>query len=127
MKQVITHPSLPAPTGAFSPVISARGTFVFLCGQVGRNPKTGLAADGIEAQTRQALDNLQVALRAAGADLKDVVRMLVFLADLTDGDGFNKTYASYFTEAAPVRTRVQAAGLAPGILVEMEAIAVLPD
>ncbi len=127
MRRLIIDENAPRPSGSYSPAIMARGTFIFTAGQIGKDPKTGTLPDGIEAQTRQAIENLRSILQAAGCNLKDVVRMLVFLADLKDGNQFNSVYSSYFSEIPPVRTRVQAGALAPNILVEMEAIAVIPE
>ena len=127
MKQVLTGSGLLKSSGAYSQAILAKGTFLFTAGQIGRDPETGTMPEGIEAQTKQALANLLTVLRAAGGDLKHVVRMLVFLADLKEGPEFNRVYAEHFANEPPVRTRVQAGALSPGCLVEMEAIAVLPD
>jgi 2-iminobutanoate/2-iminopropanoate deaminase len=127
MRKIVTGPPSVMPTGSYSQAIIAKGTFIFTAGQVGRDITTGKTPDGIGAQTRQALENLRATLRAAGADLSDVVRMLVFLADLKDAPGFNEVYLEYFTSDRPVRARVQAGALSRGSLVEMEAIAVLPE
>ena len=127
MKRVVTGPGLPSKPAAYSHAIVARGTFIFTAGQVGWNAETQTVPEGIEAQTRQAIENLRTVLRAAGGDLDDVVRNLVFLANLNDRPGFDKVYLEYFSGDRPVRTRVQAGALGQGYLVEMEAIAVLPD
>jgi 2-iminobutanoate/2-iminopropanoate deaminase len=126
MRTVIKGSGPVAPGGSYSQAIVARGTLVFIAGQIGRDATTGKQAEGIEAQTRLAIENMRAVLRAAGCDLRDVVRILVFISDPKDRPGFDKVYLEYFTEDRPVRTRVQAA-LSPGSLVEMEAIAVLPD
>lgn len=115
----------PRTKGApYSSAVIASGRFVFTAGQIGRDPETGAWGDGIEAQAHTALRNLDSLLRSAGSDLAHVVRILVFLADLADGPKFNEVYAGYFATEPPARTRVQAAGLGPGCLVELEAIAV---
>jgi 2-iminobutanoate/2-iminopropanoate deaminase len=126
MRQVVTGPDLPVSTSPISQAIVASGTFVFTAGQIGRDPKTGTMAEDLTGQTRQALENLRTVLAAAGASLSDIVRMLVFVTDLSAGQDFNAVYAEFFGQDPPVRTRVQAAALAPGALVEIEAIAVLP-
>lgn len=117
------------PTGApYSHAIVASGRLVFLAGQVGRGRASGdLAAGDIYGQTRAALDNMRTVLEAAGASLSDVVRVLAFLAPGVDRQRFNEAYREYFSEdGAPVRTTVHAE-LAPSLLVELEAIAVLPE
>jgi 2-iminobutanoate/2-iminopropanoate deaminase len=83
-----------------------------------------MVPDGIEAQTRQALENVSAILAAAGASLADVVKVTVHLADLQDFDRFNQVYASYFDEPRPARTTVGSQLL--GILVEIDAVAVVP-
>lgn len=120
-KSVRPHDGGSAP---YSAAIIAKGTLVFTAGQIGRDSR-GQLAEGIEAQTRVALSNLKGVLSEAGSDLDHVVRILVFLTDLADGPGFNRVYTQFFPTEPPARTRVQAAALAPGCLLELEAIAVL--
>jgi len=112
--------------GPLSQAVVAEGKFVFVAGQVGRNPETGDLPPDFIAQSRQALDNLQAVLAASGAQLKDVVRVLVFVTDSSRGQEFNELYRGYFGTEFPVRTRVQVAALSPGFHIEIEAIAVLP-
>jgi 2-iminobutanoate/2-iminopropanoate deaminase len=96
-------------------------------GQVGRDPVTGALVDGTDAQTATAIENLRLLLRSVGADLRDVVRVLVFLAPEADRERYNAAYVRYFSKDPPARTTIQAGGLATGCLIEMEAIAILPD
>jgi 2-iminobutanoate/2-iminopropanoate deaminase len=110
----------------YSAAVVATAPFVFTAGQVGRNQLTNELPADISGQTRNALENLKSVLAAAGTDLAHVIRVLVFLSDLKDGSEFNKVYAEYFSSDRPTRTRVQA-GLAPGYLIELEAVAVLPE
>lgn len=125
MRQVVTSPSLTPPTGPFSTAIVADGPFLFLAGQIGTHPDTGQYGDGIREQTELALANMQRVLDAGGSSLSDVVRVLVFMANADDNAAFNDVYRTFFSVDPPVRTRVQAARLAPGSLVEIEAIAVV--
>lgn len=101
------------------------GGFVFVSGQVPREPSTGIVPDGIEAQTRLVLRNLNALLEAAGASLKDVVRVTAHLADLTMFDEFDRTYSEFFVQPFPTRTTV--GSQLRGVLVEVDAIAVLTD
>ncbi len=116
---------LQKPSGPYAAALLADGPILFLPGQIGVDPATGKLPDGIVAQTHQAIANLKSLLEASGSDLNHVVRMLVFVTDLSEGDLFNEVYAQYFSADPPVRTRVQVSGLPPGCLVEMEPIAVL--
>jgi 2-iminobutanoate/2-iminopropanoate deaminase len=127
MKRIVTGPGPVKESGSYSQAIVASGTLVFTAGQIGRDAESGKYAEGIEAQTRLAITNLQTVLRAAGCDLRDIVRLLVFMADLKDRPGFDKVYLEFFTGERPVRTRVQAGALSAPALLEMEAIAVMSE
>jgi 2-iminobutanoate/2-iminopropanoate deaminase len=112
---------VPAPAGAYSPAAKAGG-FVFVSGQVPRDPATGkLVGDDIESQTKQVVANVQRALRAAGAELNDVVSVIVYLADIDDWGRFNEAYKALMPTPYPTRTALGAN--LRGILVEMSAVA----
>ena len=87
-------------------------------------PATGELPDGVEAQARQALENLKAVLEAGGMALSDVAKTTVFLADINDFAAINAIYAEYFTGEAPARSCVQVAALPKGALFEIEAVAV---
>jgi len=101
------------------------GGLVFCAGQVGFRPgSTELVEGGIEEQTRQTLENLSSVLAAAGSSLDRVVKTLVFLADPTDFAPFNRVYRQVFAEGRfPARSTVQAGFVSPGVLVEIECVA----
>jgi 2-iminobutanoate/2-iminopropanoate deaminase len=114
-------PSVPPPVGAYSPAVRA-GPFVFVSGQIPRNPETGeLVGDDIESQTRQVIANVQRALEAAGASLSDVVSVIVYLADVDDWGRFNTAYKDLMPTPYPTRTALGAN--LRGILVEISAVA----
>ena len=96
-------------------------------GQSGRDPKTGLTAEGVEAQTEQTLRNIETILKAAGTDLQHVLRCGVFLMDMAEFPKMNAVYERMFAGHKPARTTVQVSGL-PGenLRVEIDCIAVLP-
>jgi 2-iminobutanoate/2-iminopropanoate deaminase len=98
------------------------GDFIYCSGQVGFGPGGTLVAGGIEAETRQTLDNIADALALAGAVLGDVVKVTVWLADLDEFAAFNAVYRTYFPAAPPARSVVEA-GLMIGARVEIEAVA----
>jgi 2-iminobutanoate/2-iminopropanoate deaminase len=92
------------------------------------DPSSGeLVPGGIEAETRQTMQNLRGILEAAGASLDQVVKTTVFMADLTEFPRMNAVYAEFFGGAPPARSTVQVAALPKGARVEIEAIAALPD
>ncbi len=121
----------PVPTGIalprlpFSPVIRS-GDHVFTAGQVAHREDGVIAPGGIAEQTTQVLANLRACLAAAGCGLDDVQKVNVYLADLADFEAFNTVYREAFTAPFPARTTVQV-GLPPGLLIEVEAVARLPD
>lgn len=115
----------PTPIGAFSQALVS-GDLVFVAGQGPIDPATGeVVGATIEAQTEQTLRNIQAILRAAGAELGDVVSCRGYLADLDDFAGYDATYSRFFYEPRPVRTTIGAALL--GIMVEIDVVARLPE
>lgn len=114
-------PEIPPPAGAYSPAAKA-GPFVFISGQVPRDPATGaLVGEDVESQTRQVMTNVERALRAAGAELRDVVSVTVYLANVDDWGKFNTVYKDIMPQPYPTRTALGAD--LRGILVEISAIA----
>ena len=111
----------PAPAGPYSPAVRA-GDFVYVSGQVPRDPRTGeLLGATIEEQSRATLANLRRVLGAAGAKMEDVIAVTVYLADENDWGTFNGVYREEFTAPFPSRT-VVGAGLR-GIRVEISVVA----
>lgn len=111
----------------FSPAIRT-GNLIFLSGAVGAKPGTlELVEGGTGPETTMALTHLQTVLEAAGADMSDVVKCTVFIADIGDFDAMNQAYAAFFPEDPPARSTVGVSGLAIGASVEIECIAVAPE
>jgi 2-iminobutanoate/2-iminopropanoate deaminase len=122
-KQVITAATAPKAIGPYS-VAVCFNDLVFTAGQLGMNANTGkLVSGGIEAETRQALQNLKSVLEAAGSSLELVLKTTVFLRDMEDFTRMNNVYAEFFTADPPARSAVQVAALPKGATVEIEAIA----
>jgi len=115
----------PAALGPYSQAIVAGG-LVFCSGTAGIDPATGTAPDGIEAQTEQALRNLAAVLNAAGASLADVVKTTIFYADAKDFAALNEVYARHMPDPPPARSAPAGIQLPHGLLVSIDAIAVLP-
>jgi 2-iminobutanoate/2-iminopropanoate deaminase len=113
------------PKAPYTPVVRS-GDHVYTAGQVGFDASGVLVPGGITEQTQQTLSNLAACLLAAGCTPADVVKVNVFLGDLSDFDAFNEVYRATFEEPFPARTTVQA-GLPGGIRVEIEAVARLPS
>ena len=102
------------------------GNMLYLSGQVGALPGTReLAAGGVAAETRQAMENIKQVLEYAGSSLDQVVKCTVFLLDISDYSAMNEVYASFFASDPPARSTLAASGLALGAKVEIECIAVV--
>ncbi len=125
-KQIVNTSGAPAAIGPYSQAVRV-GQFLFASGQLGLDPVTGELCDGIEAQARQALANMQAVLAAAGATTKDVVKTTIFLADMADFTVVNRIYAEVFGEEPPARSTVQVAALPKNGLIEIEMIAWVGD
>lgn len=123
-RQAIQPDGMAMPKPPYSPVVVS-GDLVYTAGQVAHDADGSLVTGGIEEQTRQTLENVRMCLEAAGCTLDDVQKVNAFLADLGDFEGYNGVYREFFAEPYPARTSVQA-GLPPGILIEIEAVARKP-
>jgi 2-iminobutanoate/2-iminopropanoate deaminase len=122
-KQTISTENAPEAIGPYSAGVKA-GDFVYTAGQLGIDPATGSFVEGgIEAEARQALNNLRAVLEAAGASLENVVKTTVFLRDMNDFAAMNAVYAEFFTADFPARSAVQVARLPKDAAVEIEAVA----
>jgi 2-iminobutanoate/2-iminopropanoate deaminase len=119
------HPEgLAVPKPPYSPVVVS-GDTVYTAGQIANDPDGNLVEGRIAEQARQTLENVRTCLEAAGCTMDDVVKVNAYLADLGDFPGYNEVYVEFFAQPYPARTSVQA-GLPPGVLVEIEAIARRP-
>jgi 2-iminobutanoate/2-iminopropanoate deaminase len=120
--QRIGEPTLNGQRLPFSTAVRA-GDTVYLSGALGIGPDGKLGA-GMEAQARQAMDNLGAALKQAGLGWGDVTKCTVMLDDMKDWPAFNQVYVSYFPDKKfPARSAFGADGLALGALLEVECIA----
>jgi 2-iminobutanoate/2-iminopropanoate deaminase len=125
MRQAVSTDSAPAALGPYSQAIIANG-FVFCSGTAGIDPATGAAAEGIEAQTEQALRNLDATLTAAGASLATLVKTTIFYQNVDDFATINAVYARYMPQPPPARSAPANVNLPRGLLISIDAIAVLP-
>jgi reactive intermediate/imine deaminase len=123
--QAINTSAAPDPVGPYNQAVLAGG-LLFCSGQIALDPASGqMVGEGdVEAETRQALANLQAVLTAAGSSPDRVVRTTVYLADLGDFARVNAIYAEVFGQGvSPARACIQAAALPKGALVEIDCIA----
>jgi 2-iminobutanoate/2-iminopropanoate deaminase len=120
-----TTTEAPQPVATYSQAIRA-GDLVSVAGQAGIDPATAAIVDGgLPAQMERTRANIEAALASCGATMDDVVRVDVFLSDLADFAEMNSSYQHWFTAPYPTRTTV-GTQLAPGLLVEVTALAVAP-
>jgi 2-iminobutanoate/2-iminopropanoate deaminase len=122
---VVVHTdNAPKALGPYSQGIIAAG-FVYCAGQGGIDPQSGqIVAGGVEPETRQVWNNLKAVLEAAGSSLANVVKVNVYMTDLSQFSQMNAIYAEYFPETKPARTTVQVAALPRNLLVEIDCVAV---
>ena len=122
MKKTVSAQGLPAALGPYSHAVWA-GDFLYCSGQLGIDPATGIPAGGVASQTERAMENIKILLSSQGLGLADVVKSMVFLADMGDFKAFNEVYGKYFPSEPPARSCVGVAALPAGALVEIEVVA----
>ncbi|MGW4423443.1 RidA family protein [Streptosporangium sp. NPDC004631] len=126
-----------APRGRF-PHVKRAGDFIYVSGTSSRRPDNtiiGAEADefgtvklDIAQQTRAVIENIADILRAAGAELSDLVQVTTYLVTMNDFGGYNAVYAEYFDETGPTRTTVAVHQLPhPHLLIEIQAVAYRPE
>jgi reactive intermediate/imine deaminase len=124
-KQRIHSDGAPAAIGTYSQAVRV-GDLVFLSGQIPLDPTTMDVVSGdFEARARRVFDNLRAVAEAAGSDLDHVVKLTVFLTDLSNFATVNRVMQDYFTEPFPARAAVGVAALPKGVDVEADAILAL--
>jgi reactive intermediate/imine deaminase len=115
-------PTLDGKSMPFSEAVRV-GNTLYVSGQIGNAPGTlKLVEGGLEAEARQALDNVKAIVERHGSSLEHVVKCTVFLADMKDWPAFNNIYRSYFTKNLPARSALGANGLALNARLEVECI-----
>jgi 2-iminobutanoate/2-iminopropanoate deaminase len=124
IRTAVSTESAPAALGPYSQAIVANG-FVFCSGTPGIDPATGSLAAGIEAQTEQALRNLDAILTAAGASLSTLVKTTIFYTNVEDFPTINEIYGRRMPDPAPARSAPANVLLPRGLLISIDAIAVI--
>ena len=123
-RTIISTTSAPAAIGTYSQAVKV-GDTVYLSGQLGLDPATMEMVDGIDEQIVRVFENLKAVAEAAGGSLADMVKLNVFLTDLSHFGKVNATMAKYFSEPYPARAAIGVASLPRGGLVEMEGVLVI--
>lgn len=120
-KEIIQTNGAPAAIGTYSQAVKV-GTTVYLSGQIGLDPATMQMVEGIEAQVHRVFDNLKAVAEAAGGHLNDVVKLNIFLTDLSHFALVNTIMAEYFNQPFPARAAVGVASLPRAALVEADGV-----
>ena len=123
MQKKINTDKAPGALGPYSQAVEI-DQLVYTSGQLGIDPATGELADGVEAQAKQALENVKAILAEAGLEMSSIIKTLVFIKDMNDFGKVNAIYAQYISgDVLPARSCVEVAALPKGGLVEIEVIA----
>ena len=123
-KQIIQTQGAPAAIGTYSQAVRV-GNTVYLSGQIGLDPVTMQMVDGIEAQVHRVFTNLKAVAEAAGGSLNDVVKLNIFLTDLSHFTLVNTIMAEYFSQPYPARAAVGVASLPRAAMVEADGVMVI--
>ncbi|PZP62549.1 MULTISPECIES: RidA family protein [Pseudoxanthomonas] len=124
-KQIIHTDHAPAAIGPYSQAVRA-GNTVYFSGQIPLDPATGNLVEGdITAQARRSFDNLKAVAEAAGGSLGDMVRLGLYLTDLSQFAAVNAVMQEYFSAPFPARSTIEVSGLPKGALFEVDAVMVL--
>ncbi|GGA63289.1 RidA family protein [Ornithinibacillus halotolerans] len=121
-KEVFTSKA-PAAIGPYSQAVEL-GNILFVSGQIGINPETGEVVPGIEAQTKQVMENLKHILEEAGTDFSKVGKFTIYLSSMDDFATVNEIYGSYLQKPYPARATIEVSRLPKDVLVEIDALVV---
>ena len=123
--RIVHTDNAPAAIGPYSQAVVA-GDFLFTAGQIALDPATGQIVHGdVTVQTERVMRNLTAVLEAAGTSWPNVVKTTVFLQDMADFPRVNEVYGRMIGDARPARSTVQVSALPRGVLVEIDAVAVV--
>ncbi|MEB3816971.1 MAG: RidA family protein [Desulfurococcales archaeon] len=126
-KEAVFTSKAPRPVGPYSQAILA-GNYLFIAGQIPLDPTTGEMVKGdIREAARRVLDNIKAIVEAAGGTMDDIVKVTVYLRDISKFSEFNEVYAKYFKGAPPARVVVEVSNLPLGAELEVEAIAYIGE
>ena len=127
MKKIISTSDAPQAIGPYSQGVRA-GSTIYYSGQIPLDPKTGQIVSGdIETQARRVMENIGGLLKVEGLNYDNIIKTTIFLADINDFQKVNEIYGSYFKQAPPARSTIQAGALPKGARLEIETIAVAGD
>lgn len=120
--KVISTDKAPAAVGPYSQAV-VDGDMVYASGQIPVDPATGEMKSDVPEAARQSLTNLKNLLEAAGSDLENVIKVMIFITDMSKFGELNEVYAEFFSNHRPARSCVEVSALPKGAVLEIEAIA----
>lgn len=120
LKEIHTK-NAPGAIGPYSQAIQA-GDFLYVSGQIGINPSSGEVVEGIEAQTKQVMENLKAILAEADTNFSHVAKFTIFINDMNNFSTVNELYGSYLEKPYPARATVEVSRLPKDVLVEMDVV-----
>ena len=126
MKKIVYSDEAPKPLGVYSQG-TVGGGLIFVSGQLPVDPKTNkLIEQDIKKQTRQVFKNIEKILAAEGAGFQDILKINTFLLNINDFKGMNEVFQEFFPAEPPARTTSTVQAFPPGVLIEIDAIALKP-
>lgn len=126
-KEIIFTENAPKAIGPYSQAVKSGG-FLFVSGQVALNPSTGdLMNSSIEEQAEQVIKNLSAICEAANTNLSNIVKLTIYITDMSDFSIVNNAMESHFESPYPARATVEVSALPLGVNVEMDAVVVLDE
>lgn len=127
MKTIINTENAPSAIGTYSQAVKVNNT-VYLSGQIALVPETmEVISDDFEAQAEQVFKNVSAVCEAAGGDINDMVKVNIFLTDLSNFAKVNEIMAKYFSEPYPARAAIEVAGLPKGVSIEIDGVLEIPN
>ena len=125
-RSIVETKKAPPPVGPYSQAIQA-GNMVFVSGQIALHPETNEIPEDFTTQCHQVLKNLQAILEASGSSLEHTVKVMIYMTDIDRFNELNEIYDGYLGSAKPARACVEVSRLPKGVLVEMDAVALIEE
>jgi len=125
MTKTVFSPKAPTPIGPYSQAVISSG-IIYCSGQLGVDPERRSVSMGIVEEARQCLRNLQAILESAGSSMSEVLKVTIYMTDLSSFKKMNEVYATFFPRDPPARTTVGVASLPMGAKIEIDLIARIP-
>ena len=124
-RRILSTPLAPMPIGPYSQAVQV-GNQIYLSGQLGMNVRTGeLLTESIQAEARQAFNNMKAVVESGGARMSDIVKLTIFIRDFNDFPTINDVMKEFFQSPFPARSTVGVASLPKNARIELECIAVI--